>query len=184
MPDWLAGSTLWCTVQLSCGWGEKQWDAEQQKHARQGLQLSERRLPNVLSYGNSLPMQVAAIILEEREERALRKAEMEAQKVGGGTAVVLHGYGRQQGGSGLQVSAACIYRGRWRRTCAGLQALTNWIMSALQAANLLEHEDEIRARPARTWFQTERQKRELAQRSKAAATGGVGDGALQQSMPQ
>lgn len=28
-------------------------------------------------------MQVADIILEEREERALRKAEMEAQKVGG-----------------------------------------------------------------------------------------------------
>ncbi len=89
------------------------------KHARQGLQLSERRLPNVLSYGNSLTMQVAAIILEEREERALRKAEMEAQKVGGGAAVVLHGYGRQQGGSGLQVSVACFYRGRWHRTRNG-----------------------------------------------------------------
>lgn len=53
---------------------------------------------------------------------------------------------------------------------------------ALQAANMLEHEDEIRARPARTWFQTERQKRELAQRSKAAVAGaGGGRGALSRS---
>ncbi len=37
---------------------------------------------------------------------------------------------------------------------------------------MVEHEDEIRARPARTRFQTERQKREVAQKSKAAALAG------------
>lgn len=37
---------------------------------------------------------------------------------------------------------------------------------------MLEHEDEIMARPKRTWFQTERQKRELQRRTAAAADGG------------
>ncbi|PRW45622.1 DEAD-box ATP-dependent RNA helicase 28 [Chlorella sorokiniana] len=92
---------------------------------RTGVQMQQRQVPaaTVTSWQHrveKLEPQVAAIILEEREERALRKAEMEAQK----------------------------------------------------AANMLEHEDEIRARPARTWFQTEHQKRELAQRSKAAAAAG------------
>ena len=38
--------------------------------------------------------------------------------------------------------------------------------------NMLEHEDEINARPKRTWFQTEREKRELAKREYAVQTGG------------
>lgn len=38
---------------------------------------------------------------------------------------------------------------------------------------MLEHEEEIMARPARTWFQTERQKKELARRSREAAENGA-----------
>ncbi len=34
--------------------------------------------------------------------------------------------------------------------------------------NMLDHEDEIRARPQRTWFQSERQKKDL--KRKAAST--------------
>ncbi len=37
--------------------------------------------------------------------------------------------------------------------------------------NMLEHEDEIKARPPRTWFQSERQKQELKRRTAAAAAG-------------
>jgi hypothetical protein len=37
---------------------------------------------------------------------------------------------------------------------------------------MLDHEEEIYARPPRTWFQTEKQKKELAVRSKAAAAEG------------
>ncbi len=33
-------------------------------------------------------------------------------------------------------------------------------MQATKAANLLEHSDEIAARPARTWFQTPQQKQQ------------------------
>lgn len=44
----------------------------------------------------------------------------------------------------------------------------------VQAVNLVEHEDEIYARPARTWFQTAKQKQELAERAKAAAAGALG----------
>lgn len=54
------------------------------------------------------------------------------------------------------------------RTCAeGARALP-----PPQAANMLEHEEEIMARPARTWFQTERQKKEVARRAKDAAENG------------
>lgn len=139
-------------------------------------------------------MQVTAIIWEEREERALRKAEMEAQKVGEG--------GQGQQGAGHH---CCGAAGRWwaagEPMAASRVSLPGRMGSiapaqgfgfqgfqpscaclAMQAANMLEHEDEIRARPARTWFQTERQKRELAQRSKAAAAGaGGGQGALSRS---
>eukprot|EP00879_Flechtneria_rotunda_P021737 GHRR01022921.1.p1 GENE.GHRR01022921.1~~GHRR01022921.1.p1 ORF type:complete len:358 (+),score=113.44 GHRR01022921.1:842-1915(+) len=62
---------------------------------------------------------VLRILSEEREEAALRRAEMEANK----------------------------------------------------AANMLEHEDEIYSRPARTWFQTEKEKKALAQAAAAAAEG-------------
>lgn len=57
---------------------------------------------------------VASIIQEEREERALRKAEMEANK----------------------------------------------------AQNMVEHKDEIYSRPKRTWFESDRDKKQLAKASK------------------
>ncbi|OAY22619.1 DEAD-box ATP-dependent RNA helicase 28 isoform X2 [Manihot esculenta] len=60
--------------------------------------------------------QVAAILQEEREERALRKAEMEATK----------------------------------------------------AENLITHKDEIFARPKRTWFVTEKEKKLVAKAAKAS----------------
>lgn len=47
-------------------------------------------------------------------------------------------------------------------------------LCCLFVQNLLEHEAEIMARPARTWFQTERQKREAAALAAAAALGGGG----------
>lgn len=67
----------------------------------------------------SLGDDIQRVIFMEREERAIRKAEMEATKM----------------------------------------------------QNLLEHEDEIRARPARTWFQTEREKKDVARRAKVVASG-------------
>lgn len=61
---------------------------------------------------------VDAVLAEEREERQMRQAEMEAQK----------------------------------------------------ASNMLEHEEEIYSRPARTWFQTTREKRAAAESAREAST--------------
>lgn len=44
-------------------------------------------------------------------------------------------------------------------------------MEASKAANMLEHESEIFSRPARTWFQSEREKKEIAKRAKAVSQG-------------
>ncbi|PSC68971.1 DEAD-box ATP-dependent RNA helicase 28 [Micractinium conductrix] len=93
---------------------------------RTGVQVQQRTVQQAATDTwqakiEKLEPQVDAIIWQEREERALRKAEMEVQK----------------------------------------------------ATNMLEHEDEIKARPPRTWFQTEKQKRELAKASKEAAANGV-----------
>ena len=41
--------------------------------------------------------------------------------------------------------------------------------------NMLEHEDEIKSRPAKSWFQTEREKRDAKKRSAESETDG-GDG--------
>ncbi|EFN54589.1 hypothetical protein CHLNCDRAFT_135424, partial [Chlorella variabilis] len=96
---------------------------------RTGVQMQQRQMQAAAVAGwqakiEGLEPQVEWIVAEEREERALRKAEMEAQK----------------------------------------------------ASNLLEHHDEIMARPPRTWFQTEKQKREAAQLAKQAAADGIGAG--------
>ncbi len=61
--------------------------------------------------------QVGDVLGEEREEKELRRAEMEAQK----------------------------------------------------AANMIEHETEIYSRPARTWFQSEKEKRDVAAQAKDAS---------------
>ena len=44
------------------------------------------------------------------------------------------------------------------------------LLQAQKAENIMEHEAEIYARPARTWFQTERQKRQAAKEAREAAT--------------
>ncbi|GIL56983.1 hypothetical protein Vafri_12245 [Volvox africanus] len=44
-------------------------------------------------------------------------------------------------------------------------------MEANKASNMLEHEDEILARPKRTWFMNERQKKDLRKRSAAVSAG-------------
>ena len=44
------------------------------------------------------------------------------------------------------------------------------LLQAQKAENIMEHEAEIYARPARTWFQTERQKRQAAKGAREAAT--------------
>lgn len=64
------------------------------------------------------------IVQEEREDQALRKAEMEAQK----------------------------------------------------ATNMIDHEDEIQARPARTWFQTEQQKKRQKVLAREASSDRPGSG--------
>ena len=45
-------------------------------------------------------------------------------------------------------------------------------MEASKMHNVLEYEDEIKARPARTWFQSERQKTDVKKRSAEAAADG------------
>ena len=42
-------------------------------------------------------------------------------------------------------------------------------MEANKAENMIEHEAEIYSRPARTWFQTERQKKQVANRARDAS---------------
>jgi ATP-dependent RNA helicase DDX27 len=84
--------------------------------------LTRRALPAAAVAGwqarvEALEPEVARVVGEEAEERALRRAEMEAQK----------------------------------------------------ASNMVEHEAEIAARPARTWFQSGTQKRDSAARAKEAA---------------
>ena len=39
-------------------------------------------------------------------------------------------------------------------------------MEAQKATNMIEHQDEIAARPARTWFQTPREKKRAAEAAK------------------
>eukprot|EP00878_Enallax_costatus_P005816 GHUV01006103.1.p1 GENE.GHUV01006103.1~~GHUV01006103.1.p1 ORF type:complete len:892 (+),score=345.95 GHUV01006103.1:153-2828(+) len=74
---------------------------------------------------------------------------------------------------------------RWQATVEGAEADVEQVlreereeaylrkaeMEAKKAENLLEHESEIFSRPARTWFQTEKQKKELAAAAAAAAEG-------------
>ena len=48
-------------------------------------------------------------------------------------------------------------------------------MEANKAENMIEHEAEIYSRPARTWFQTERQKKQVANRARDASLAGGKD---------
>lgn len=50
------------------------------------------------------------------------------------------------------------------------------ILSA-QAQNMIDHEEDIMARPARSWFQTPKQKKAVAEAAKADAVGGGQPGA-------
>lgn len=91
---------------------------------RAGSKLTSRVLPvsAIMKWHDKIAGQeeaVRAIIQEEREERALRKAEMEANK----------------------------------------------------AQNLMDHESEIFSRPKKTWFQTPKEKRQIASAAKAAKEG-------------
>ena len=51
-----------------------------------------------------------------------------------------------------------------------LLILMCFLLQAQKAENIMEHEAEIYARPARTWFQTEHQKRQAAKGAREAAT--------------
>ena len=139
---------------------------------------------------------VASVMTEEREERALRKAEMEAQKASKGMqetctlrtlapglclllwllllllacccasaswALLLHASSGR--GSPTSPPPPARLAPPWPATAA--HALTplkrrNPAPYTLQASNMLEHEDEIFARPARTWFQTPKEKKEAS----------------------
>lgn len=52
-------------------------------------------------------------------------------------------------------------------------------MEATKAANMIEHEADIKARPPRTWFQTEAKKRALAEASRQEALGPLPEGVEQ-----
>ena len=79
--------------------------------------------------------------------------------------------------SGGQPAAAgrCFPTECWHQAlfhCSPAHACTRTRpLSLPQALNMLDHEEEIYARPPRTWFQTEKEKKELALLSKAAADG-------------
>ncbi|KAK9837918.1 hypothetical protein WJX74_007671 [Apatococcus lobatus] len=93
-----------------------------------GAQLQNRLVPqpSIVHWRNrieAMSPDIDRLRLEEREERDLRKAEMEANK----------------------------------------------------AENMMEHEAEIYSRPARTWFQTERQKKQVANRARDAVATGAED---------
>ena len=49
-------------------------------------------------------------------------------------------------------------------------------MEANKAENLIEHETDIYSRPARTWFQTEKQKKQVAKRTRDAIDTGFEEG--------
>lgn len=88
-----------------------------------GVDLQQRvvPVPAVASWYekiSGMESQVGDVLGEEREEKELRRAEMEAQK----------------------------------------------------AANMIEHETEIYSRPARTWFQSEKEKRDVAAQAKDASS--------------
>ncbi|KFM23899.1 DEAD-box ATP-dependent RNA helicase 28 [Auxenochlorella protothecoides] len=88
-----------------------------------GVQLQQRQVPAVAVAAwqdrvERMSDDVRSVIFEERDERHLRRAEMETQK----------------------------------------------------AANLIEHESEIFSRPARTWFQSEKEKRSAAEAARVADT--------------
>ena len=79
--------------------------------------------------------------------------------------------------SGGQPAAAgrCFPTECWHQAlfhCSPAHACTRTRpLSLPQALNMLDHEEEIYARPPRTWFQTEKEKKEVALRAKAAADG-------------
>lgn len=86
-----------------------------------GVELAQRLVPSpaVASWHDKIERmegQIEYVLGEERDEKELRKAEMEAQK----------------------------------------------------ASNMIEHETEIYSRPARTWFQSEQQKKDVAAAAKEA----------------
>ncbi|KAH9759139.1 DEAD-box ATP-dependent RNA helicase 28 [Citrus sinensis] len=92
--------------------------------------------------------QVAAILQEEREERILRKAEMEATKVFDHTTMQLVYLHVEEQGS----------------------AIVN------MAENMIAHKEEIFARPKKTWFVTEKEKKLAAKADKASIEKGKGSG--------
>ncbi|GAX73223.1 hypothetical protein CEUSTIGMA_g676.t1 [Chlamydomonas eustigma] len=53
-------------------------------------------------------------------------------------------------------------------------------MEASKMQNMLEHEVEIKGRPARTWFQTERQKKEIKKKTAAVAAEGEDDDGVEE----
>eukprot|EP00887_Chlorella_sp_A99_P002207 scaffold21.g2207.t1 len=105
-----------------------------------------------------------AVTFVEDGDRPLLK-EASALRGGGLQRACCGGGGRAGGWWALGVVAAIIQEEREER------ALRKAEMEAQKAANMLEHEDEIYARPARTWFQSGRQKKEAAERARAAAPG-------------
>ncbi|KHN30301.1 DEAD-box ATP-dependent RNA helicase 28 [Glycine soja] len=89
--------------------------------------------------------QISEVLHEEREERVLRKAEMEATKVLG----------------------FCEKRKSYDAKCFSLSA--DIISKFSTAENMIAHREEIFSRPKRTWFVTEKEKKLAAKASKASS---------------
>ena len=146
-----------------------------------GVQMQQREVPAAAvqqwqgkvegSHGD-----VWRVLKEEREEKEMRQ-------VGGPATIFLHRMSvanmqqcwvppRMSSPLGLHVRpvpwavlGSCVPDGL---CIVHLQAE----MEASKMHNVLEYEDEIKARPARTWFQSERQKTDVKKRSAEAAADG------------
>lgn len=143
---------------------------------------------------------VIRVLAEERQEKELRKAEMEATKVGPSSirgALQRQQQQRRRHPQRMRMSPAqamaadtltahiqqhtcmadsrCCSYSEWLRTCMHgcIRSIQPFPMHALQAQNLLEHEAEIYSRPARTWFQSEKEKKKAAAAAKAAEVEGA-----------
>jgi hypothetical protein len=116
---------------------------------------------------------VSAILAEEREEADLRKAEMEAAKVWAGVVRLDMVWPLETSAARHGTAHPCT---RGVPSCQDAR-LSCWASSPYifgrrpQAANLMEHEDEIFSRPKRTWFATAKEKAAARERSRQAVAG-------------
>ncbi|WMV27750.1 hypothetical protein MTR67_021135 [Solanum verrucosum] len=114
--------------------------------------------------------QVSAVMQEEREEMALRKAEMEANKMNSPFGVA-QWFGL--GTSMLEVSSSKPLASESKGFAFWVELVAPGLPSAgylsYVAENMIAHRDEIYSRPKRTWFVTEKEKKLVQKAAKENA---------------